>query len=75
MMHKELSLLRAQPANTNSIVPLENAVANALPSTSSNAKMEDPSKSKKNQAVTNPSGIPRGRKPYPLDANGRIFIF
>ena len=32
--------------------------------------MEDSSKSKKKQASANPSGIRRGRKPYPLDANG-----
>ncbi len=32
--------------------------------------MEDPSKIKKKQAVANPSWISRGRKPYPLDANG-----
>ena len=32
--------------------------------------MEDSSKSKKKPASANPSGIRRGRKPYPLDANG-----
>ncbi len=62
-MNKELlKLLRTQPANTNTSVPLENVtnllgiVANVLPSTSTNAEMEDSSKSTK--------------KPYPLDANG-----
>jgi hypothetical protein len=64
MMNKQLSLLRAQPANTNG------AVANVLQSTSTNAEMEDSSKSKKKPAGANPSGKPRGRKPYPLDVNG-----
>jgi hypothetical protein len=32
--------------------------------------LEDPSKSKKKLAGANPSGIRRGRKPYPLDADG-----
>ncbi len=47
MRNKQLSLLLAQPANTNTSVPLENAtnflgaVANELPSTSTNAEMED----------------------------------
>jgi len=45
-------------------------VEKLLPSTSTNAKMEDSSKSKKKPASANPSGIRRGRKPYPLDANG-----
>ena len=45
-------------------------VANVLPSTSTNAEMEDSSKSTKKTASANPSGIRRGRKPYPLDANG-----
>ena len=39
-----------------------------LPST--NAQIEDSSKSKKKPASANPSGIRRGRKPHPLDANG-----
>ncbi len=61
-MNKELlKLLRTQPTNTNTSIPLENVtnllgiVANVLPSTSTNAEMEDSSKSTK--------------KPY-LDANG-----
>ena len=33
-------------------------------------QIEDSSKSKKKPAAANPSGIRRGRKPYPLDANG-----
>ena len=41
-----------------------------LPSTSTNGEIEDSSKSKKKPAAANPSGKPRGRKPYPLDANG-----
>ena len=49
---------------------LINEVKNVLPSTSTNAEIEDSSKSKKNPASANPSGIRRGRKPYPLDANG-----
>jgi hypothetical protein len=42
MMNKQLKLLRAQPANTNTSVPLANVknllgvVANVLPSTSTN---------------------------------------
>ncbi len=69
-------MLRTQPANTNTSVPLQNvtnllgAAANVLPSTSTNAEMEDSSKSKKKPASANPSGKPRGRKLYPLDANG-----
>jgi hypothetical protein len=31
--------------------------------------MEDSSKSKQTQTITNPSVIRRGRKPYPLDVN------
>jgi hypothetical protein len=75
-MNKELKLLRTQPANTNTSVPLENVtnllgiVANVLPSTSTNAEIEDSSKSKKKPAGANPSGIRRGRKPYPIDADG-----
>jgi hypothetical protein len=75
-MNKELKLLRTQPTNTNTSVPLENVtnllgiVANVLPLTSTNAEMEDSSKSTKKQASANPSGIRRGRKHYPLDANG-----
>ncbi len=75
-MNKELKLLRTKPANTNTSVPLENVtnllgiVANVLPSTSTSAEMVDSSKSKKRPANANPSGIRRGRKPYPLDANG-----
>ena len=47
MMNKQLSLLRAQQSNTNTSVPLENvtnllgAVANVLPSTSTNVAMEE----------------------------------
>jgi hypothetical protein len=41
-----------------------------LPSTSTNSEMVDSSKSKRKSAGANPSGIRRGRKPYPLDANG-----
>ena len=44
------------------------AAANVLPSTIS--EIEDSSKSKKKPASANPSGIRRGRKPHPLDANG-----
>jgi hypothetical protein len=53
MVNKQLSLLRVQPANTNTRVPLENvtnifeAAANVLPPTSPNAGIEDSSKSKK----------------------------
>jgi hypothetical protein len=76
IMNKQLKLLRAQPANTDTSVPLENVtnllgiVTNVLPSTSTNAEMGGSSKSKKKQPSSNPSGIRRGRKPYPLDANG-----
>ena len=42
-----------------------------LPSTSTNAAMKELSKSKKKQESTNPSGIRRGKKPYPVDANGK----
>jgi hypothetical protein len=76
IMNKELKLLRTQPANTNTSVPLQNvtnlleAAANVLPSTSTNAEIEDSSKNTKKPASANPSGIPRGRKPYPRDANG-----
>jgi hypothetical protein len=76
IMNKELKLLRTQPANTKTSVPLENVtnllgiVENVPPSTSTNAEMEDSSKSTKKPASANPSGIRRGRKPYPLDANG-----
>jgi hypothetical protein len=78
IMNKELKLLRTQPANTNTTVPLQNvtnlleAAANVLPSTSTNAGTEDSSKSKKKPASANPSEIPRGRKPYPRDANGNM---
>jgi hypothetical protein len=41
-----------------------------LPSTSTNSEIEDSSKSKKKPASAKP-GKPRGRKPYPLDANGK----
>ena len=74
-MNKELKLLRTQPANTNASVPLQNvtnlleAAANVLPSTSTNAEIEDSSKSTKKSASANPTGTRRGRKPYPLDAN------
>ncbi len=77
-MNKELKLLLTHPANTNASVPLENVtnligiVANVLPSTSTNAEIEDSSKSKKKPASANPSEIPRGRKPYPRDANGNM---
>jgi hypothetical protein len=76
IMNKELKLLRTQPAKTNTTVPLQNVtnllgiVANVLPSTSTNAEMEDSSKSKKKPAGAYLSGTRRGRKPYPLDANG-----
>jgi hypothetical protein len=78
-MNKELKLLRTQPANTNTSVPLQNvtnlleAAANVMPSTSTNAEMEDSSKSKKKLASANPTRTRRGRKPYPLDANGNKF--
>jgi hypothetical protein len=39
------------------------AAANVLPSTSTNAEMEE-------STSANPSGKTCGRKPYPLDANG-----
>ena len=65
------------PANTNTSVPLQNvtnlleAAANVLPSTSTNAEIENLSKSKKKSDLREkPSGKTRGRKPYPLDANG-----
>ncbi len=45
-------------------------IANVLPSTSTNAEIEDSPKSNKKPASANPSGKPRGRKHYPLDANG-----
>ena len=45
-------------------------VANVLPSTSTNAEIEDSSKSTKKPTAANPTGIRRGRKLYPLDANG-----
>jgi hypothetical protein len=76
IMNKELKLLRTQPANTNTSAPLQNvtnlleAAANVLPSTSTNAEIEDSSENTKKPASANPSGIPRGRKPYPRDANG-----
>ena len=41
-------------------------VANVLPSTSTNAEIEDSSKSNEKPAGANPSGIRRGRKPYPI---------
>jgi hypothetical protein len=41
-----------------------------LASNSTNAAMEDSSKSKKKPASAIPSAKTRGRKPYPLDANG-----
>jgi hypothetical protein len=56
-MNKELKLLRTQPANTNTSVPLENVtnllgiVENVLPSTSTNAEMEDCRKVRKSQRV------------------------
>ncbi len=71
-----MPLLRTQPANTNTSVPLENVtnllgiVINVLPSTSTNAEIEDSSKSKKKPAGANPSGKRRGRKSYPIDADG-----
>ena len=52
-MNKELKLLRIQPANTNTSVPLQNvtnlleAAANVLPSTSTYAEIEDSSKNTK----------------------------
>ena len=39
-----------------------------LASTSTNTEIEDSSKS----TSANPSGLPRGRKPYPRDANGNM---
>ena len=75
-MNKELKLLRTQPANTNTTVPLQNvtnlleAAANVLPATSTNAEIEGSSKSTKKPASANPTGTRRGRKPYPLDADG-----
>jgi hypothetical protein len=75
-MNKELKLLRTQSANTNTSVPLENVtnllgvVANVLPSTSTYAEIEDSSKTKTKSASANPTVIRRGRKPYPLEANG-----
>ncbi len=77
-MNKELKLLWTQPANTNTTVPLQNvtnlleAAANVLPSTSTNTEIEDSSKSTNKPASANHSGIPRGRKPYPRDANGNM---
>ena len=56
MVNKQLSLLRAQQSNTITSVPIENvknllgAVANVLPSTSTNVAMEESSKSKKKPA-------------------------
>ena len=35
-------------------------------------RFEGSSKSTKKSASGNPSGIPRGRKPYPRDANGNM---
>ncbi len=70
MMNKQLSLLRAQPANTNKSVSLENvtnlleAATNVLPSTSTNTGMEDSSKSKKN---------PAGAKPH-LMSHAGVFV-
>ena len=75
-MNKELKLPRTQPTNKNTSVPLENvtnligAVANVLPSTSTNVEIKDSSKSTKKPTAANPTGIRRGRKPYPLDADG-----
>ncbi len=77
-MNKELKSLRTQPANTNASVPLENVtnllgiVANVLPSTSTNVEIEGLSKSNKKPASANPSGNRRGRKPYPIDADGNM---
>ncbi len=57
IMNKELKLLRTQPANTNTTVPLQNVTnlleeaANVLPSTSTNAGTEDSSKLRKSQRV------------------------
>ncbi len=62
-MNKELKLLRTQPANTNTSVPLQNvtnlleAAANVLPSTSTNAEIEDSSKNTKMPASANASKI------------------
>jgi hypothetical protein len=75
-MNKELKLLRTQPANINTSIALEKVtnllgiVANLLPSTSTNAEMEDSSKSTKKPASANLSGTRSGRKPYPLGVNG-----
>ena len=52
------------------VTNLLEAAANVLPSTSTNTEIEDSSKSTNKPASANPSGLPRGRKPYPRDANG-----
>ena len=70
-MNKELKLLRTQPANTNTSVPLQNvtnfleAASNVLPPTSTNVEIEDSSKN-----TNKPVSANRGRKPYPVDADG-----
>jgi len=64
-MNKQLSLLRAHQSNTNKSVPLESVanllepVANVFPSTSTstNAAMEESSKSKKKKYITTGSLI------------------
>jgi hypothetical protein len=48
------------------------AVVNVLSSTSTNAAMEESSKSKKKPASAHPSGKTRGRKPYPLEAKTKF---
>jgi hypothetical protein len=48
------------------------AVENVLPSTSTNAAMEESTKSKKKPASAKPSGKTRGRKPYPLEAKTKF---
>jgi hypothetical protein len=41
-----------------------------MPSTSTNAEIEDSSNSKTKPASANPSGIRLGRKHFPFDVNG-----
>ena len=47
-----------------------NYAAFSLKKLCTSCEIEDSSKSMKKPASANPSGIRRGRKPYPLDANG-----
>ncbi len=57
------------PIDANTNAP---SSSNVLPSTSTNTEIEDSSKSTNKPASANPSGILRGRKPYPRDANGNM---